>query len=404
MGVNFNLVAMKAFYYIFILYIAISLNGCKEEGRLDYLDSNAPAPAQVANVKIESLPGEVLLTYDLPNDYNLSYVQAVYEIKPGVVREVKASIFSDTLKLDGFGDTQTYPVEIFSVGKNEKKSAPVVIDVAADTPPVKSVFETLSLVETFGGVSIRFKNQSRANFAMFVLVDTTGQGAWAPANTFYTSAMEAKYSVRGYEPEERNFAVYIQDRWENKSDTLFETLTPLFEEEIPKNTWKNMKLPGDTWESAGGGYPLEQLWNGEINWSGFASTNSSVLPQHFTIDLGQDVLLSRLKIHQFYDGPEHFYNSSALKKFELWGSNSPDADGGWENWQYLGTFESFKPSGLPRGQHTQEDIQYGGIDGEDFEFEEQPPVIRYLRLKSLESYSSGGQVTMGELTLFGRVE
>ncbi|WP_353129213.1 DUF5000 domain-containing lipoprotein [Parapedobacter pyrenivorans] len=397
---------MKTFYYIYILVLcgAVSLNSCKEEGRLDHLDSNAPAPGQVSNVKIESLPGEVVLTYDQPNDYNLAYVQAVYEIKPGVVREAKASVYSDTLKLDGFGDTQQYRVQIFSVGKNEKKSAPVVMDVAADTPPVKSVFETITLTETFGGATVRFENQTRANFVLYMLVDTTGQGDWAPANTFYTSTMTGRYSVRGYEPEERNFAVYIQDRWENKSDTLFETLTPLFEEEIPKNSWTNMKLPTDTWESAGGGYPLEQLWNGAINWNGFASSNSSTLPQHFTINLGQDVLLSRFKIHQFYDGAEHFYNSSALKKFELYGSNSPDPGGGWENWQLLGTFDSFKPSGLPRGQHTQEDVQYGGIDGEDFEFEEQPPVVRYLRLRSLESYSSAGQVTMGELTLFGRVE
>src|SRR5690606_20252546 len=147
---------MKAFYYISVLCMAISLNGCKEEGRLDYLDSNAPAPAQVTNVKVKSLPGEVLLTYDLPNDYNLSYVQAVYEIRPGLAREAKASVFSDTLKLDGFGDTSPYRVEIFSVGKNEKKSDPVVVEVTAETPPVKSVFETISLMETFGGVTVRF--------------------------------------------------------------------------------------------------------------------------------------------------------------------------------------------------------------------------------------------------------
>lgn len=394
---------MKAFYYISVLCMAISLNGCKEEGRLDYLDSNAPAPAQVTNVKVKSLPGEVLLTYDLPNDYNLSYVQAVYEIRPGLAREAKASVFSDTLKLDGFGDTSPYRVEIFSVGKNEKKSDPVVVEVTAETPPVKSVFETISLMETFGGVTVRFENQTRSNFALYILVDTTGQGAWAPANTFYTSAMEGRYSVRGYEPEERNFAVYIQDRWENKSDTLFKKLTPLYEEEIPKNNWKNMKLPTDTWQQAEG-YVLEQLWNNQINWSGFASSNSSTQPQHFTIDLGQEITLSRFKIHQFYDAPGHFYNGSALKKFELYGSNSPDLDGGWENWQLLGTFESFKPSGLPRGQHTQEDIQYAGIDGEDFEFEEQPPAVRYLRLRTLESYSSAGQVTISELTLFGKVE
>lgn len=393
---------MKKICFITICCL-LAIAGCKETGRLDHLDMDAPAPGQISNVKVKPLPGGAMLTYDIPQDDHLSYVLAVYEIQPGVVRQAKSSVYTDTLRLDGFGDVSSRTVQLYSVGKNEKRSAPVELQFEPLTPPVQTVFQSMVVSESFGGLNIRFQNETSANLVVYVMVDTTGSGAWAPANTYFTQAKEGRLSLRGYESVERKFAVYIQDRWNNKSDTLVKSLVPLFEQEIPKSNWKNMKLPGDTWQQADG-YVIEQLWNGQINWSGFASTNTSTQPQHFTIDLGQQVTMSRLKIFQFLDGHEHFYNGSALKKFEIYGSSSPDPDGDWDGWTLLGTFESYKPSGLPRGQVSNEDIQYGGVDGEDFEFETTPPSIRYLRLRTLESYSSFGQVTIGELTLFGRID
>ncbi len=57
-----------------------------------------------------------------------------------------------------------------------------------------------------------------------------------------------------------------------------------------------------------------------------------------------------------------------LREFEIWGSNNPNADGSWASWDSIGTFESFKPSGLPLGQVSAEDIQFARVDGEDFDF------------------------------------
>lgn len=393
---------MKIIHYITICCL-LAIVGCKEEGRLDHIDSTTPAPSQVSNVKVESIAGGAILTYDIPKDDRLSYVLAVYDIQPGVTREAKSSIYTDTLKLDGFGDTELHTVKLYSVGKNEKRSEPLEVNFQPLIPPVQSVFKSMTLDEAFGGVSLRFQNETSANLVVYVMIDTTGQDDWSIANTFFTAAKDGKFSIRGLDPEEKKFAVYIQDRWSNKSDTLLETLTPLFEEEISKDNWKNMKLPGDQWEDAGnGGYALEKLWNKNLGFDGFAASNTSILPHHFTIDLGGPVTLSRFKAHHF--GGEHGYNSSALKKFEMYGSNSPDPDGGWDNWELLGTFESYKPSGLPRGQTTAEDRQYADVDGEDFEFETMTPSFRYLRLRSLESYSSTGQITIAELTLFGRMD
>ncbi|ETZ19243.1 DUF5000 domain-containing lipoprotein [Pedobacter sp. V48] len=392
---------MKKIYFIGGLLMAFFWHGCSKEGRLDFKDDNLPAPAQISAVKVDPTPGGAVLTYTLPTDQNLAYVKAVYEIQPGVFREAKSSRYTDTLRLVGFGDTLSHSVQLFSVGKNEKISEPLSVDVSPKTPPVRSVFSTADFTSTFGGVNVSFKNPDKADLAIVVMRDTTGNNTWSTVATFYTAAVSGNFAARGLESKKQKFALFIRDRWNNKSDTLVKELNPKFEMEIPKNTWSPLVLPTDQKEIAGPGYVLSNLWNGLASRQLYASSNASSLPQWITIDLGKKVLLSRFK--QYMEQNDHCYTGSGLKNFELWGSNSPDPDGGWTQWQKLGTFETAKPSGLPLGQKTAEDINYACNLGADFEFDGEPPAVRYLRLKSLETYSSTGQVVIMELTFWGQV-
>lgn len=395
---------MKNLYFIAVLMITTLWYSCTKEERSDYVDPNAPAPAQISGVAVHAGPGSAKLTYKIPRDPNLSYVKAVYEIQPGVFREAKSSIYTDTLALVGFGDTSPHEVKLYSVGKNEKSSEPLIISVSPETPPVAAVFETIEFKATFGGVNVAFRNDYKANLSLVVMVDTTGQNTWAPVTTYYTAAPVGNFSARGYASVEKKFAIFIKDRWNNKSDTLIKTLTPIFETEIPKNTWVSMRLTTDSWKPVNTGYSIEKLWDGSTATlqSGFASPNGSAMPSWFTIDLGKKVLLSRFK--EFQAPSSHLYVASAVKTFELYGSNSPDADGGWTQWQLLGTFHSFKPSGLPMGQTSAEDKNYANVLGEDFEFEIPPPAVRYLRWKTLETYSSTGQVVISELSFWGQIQ
>lgn len=392
---------MKKQIYFFLVCLTIICYGCKREDRNDHIDSTAPAPAKITNVRIEANAGGANLIYDIPKDPNLSYVKAVYEIQPGVFREAKSSYYKDTLALVGYGDTLSHEVKIYSVGKNEKYSDPVIVNITPLTPPILTAFKDLKLIASFGGVKVQFKNELKANMAIVLMVDSTGLGTWAPVNTFYTKALEGAFSARGFEPEQKKFAVFLRDRWNNKTDTLIKELTPLYEELIPKNLFKVLRLPTDTYTPAES-YVLENVFDGRIYWDGlFASSNASKIPQWFTLDLGQKVVLSRFKEHQL--NSDHFYRGSALKAFELYGSNDPDPDGGWNNWILLGSFHSFKPSGLPLGQTSQEDYDYAAFNGEDFDFENLVPAVRYIRLKATESYSSAGQITIAELTFWGQI-
>ena len=46
--------------------------------------------------------------------------------------------------------------------------------------------------------------------------------------TFYTGLPKATFSVRGYLDISRDFEIYFQDKWGNKSQVKKETLTPIY--------------------------------------------------------------------------------------------------------------------------------------------------------------------------------
>src|SRR5690606_7186859 len=231
---------------ITIILISVLWISCREEGRIDFIDDAAPAPGQVTNVTVENRPGGALLKYTLPVDKNLLYVRAEYEIQPGVIRQTKSSYFKDSLVLEGFGTPDTYEIKLYSVGRNEKESTPLVVQINPTVSPVRLVSKKFR--DTFGGVAIDFENPEQANLAIVLMADTADQGYQSELITYYTSAPKGTFTYRGVDgldPVEHEFSMYIRDRWGNYSDTLTEKVTPWFEEFIPKSTWRDYTLPGD---------------------------------------------------------------------------------------------------------------------------------------------------------------
>ena len=106
---------MKKYYFALFIVLGLTLNclmGCSDDTQdyINYSDSSLPAPAQVLNPASTSIPGGAYITYQIPKDKNLRYVKAVYETQPGKQYEVKSSIYSDTIKVEGYGDTEPHDV------------------------------------------------------------------------------------------------------------------------------------------------------------------------------------------------------------------------------------------------------------------------------------------------------
>lgn len=168
---------------------------------------------------------------------------------------------------------------------------------------------------------------------------------------------------------------------------------PAFERELPKAGFSVLELPTDV-KDGGYGWLIKYLWDENYNPPGFAS--QSIIPCWFTIDCGKGAALSRFKVWQAND---RLYNNESVKTFELYGSNAPAADGSWGSWTKIGSYESIKPSGLPVGNNSNDDVTYAQA-GEVFSVPASLASFRYYRFKLLTNWGNSAFMTMEEFTFY----
>src|SRR5690606_12428815 len=215
-----------------------------------------------------------------------------------------------------------YEVTLYAISKGEKESEPITVKVSPLTPPLLEAYNSLTFNETFGGATLEFSNSGGASLSVKIL--TLENGVMKEIETYYTKSTEARHSVRGFAAEPRLFAAVIRDRWGNLSDTISTELTPVFEEQIPKDRFVELHLPTDTWQAHNSGQDMNQIWDGRIAPSGgiplFQTKPGSGMPQWFTFDMGRVALLSRYKFwHRGGIGGDIWaYTAAAPKRWEIY--------------------------------------------------------------------------------------
>jgi hypothetical protein len=395
---------MKSTKISLFVYLALAtvFYTCKEDTHTP-INSGSEAPARIQNPVVENLAGGAKITYALPEGTkSVLYVQAEYQIRPGVVREAKSSYYTNSLVVDGFGQSGEYEVKLYTVGRNEKRSEPVSVKINPLPSAVTTVFKSLVVKEDWGGISFSFQNANEANLAVEVITPDS-LGDWTTSEIFYTKMKEARFSVRGFEPVKRRFGIFLRDRWDNRSDTIMGEYTPMLEQFLDKSKFKEMNLPTDyNAPHSNGTLRMSRIWDGQYtSETDFVTVPGKGLPQWFTFDLGSLTKLSRIVLFKRISA-NFLYNSGAVKKWELWGSANPNPDGSFDDsWTLLSTCQSIKPSGLPPGQNTNEDRDYAA-KGEEFEFPADAPPVRYIRWKTLENWGNVTHVNITEIDVFGQ--
>lgn len=414
---------MKRILYLLCIIIPLGIYSCKEEGRLDHIDGSAPAPTAVTIQEVTNKPGGAIIKYKIPNDENLLGVKIVYT-RNGEICESKASKYVDTLVVEGFGNTDPQEVKLYSVGINEKLSEPVITTINPLRPPVQAV--KFDVEAAFGGVMITLEdNYSNADLAVVLLADTIGSDPgkekWINLQTFHTEAPAKKFARRGLKTEPIHFGVYLRDRWNNVSDTIFKTLVALEEIKLPTDKFRNAALPTDYYSPAENNtaYRVENIWSGDgYDNKDYATSHNAPMPQWFTIELGRKMSISR--IQKWPRGGYELYSSSGPRIYQFWGSEKPNSNGSWdESWFLLGEFEQIKPSGYGEGREvgpvTEEDKDYW-YNKTEFELiptEAAPDPYRtvtHIRVKVLSTFntygteSTMGQIIIGELTFWGQLK
>lgn len=406
---------MKKILIILTLILLTLFSACGDSDLNDPRGSTA-APAQVTNVRVQNISGSSILFYDRPNDENLKYVQAAYTLADGTHRTFNASFYTDSILVNGFPEAGEYDVQLYSVSYGEAKSAPVTVKVNPSTPAYRMVLEKANVEPTFGGIRFTSEDEATSDLSIIFLKKNT-INEWEEIGAYYTKkAPNLQHVVRGQEAVETEFGIYASDRWGYKSDTVYWTLTPWAEIEIPKTNplWKKMELPGDTYVThtwSGSKTSVEALWDGITNsWETVYHTKSTdPMPQSFSIDLGAPYIFSRIVCNWRTNGSwtnyTNFFTSGMPKTFEIWASNNPNGDGSWESWEFIESFVSLRADGTAR---SSTEIALTDADkemlktGHNFDFPVGVPAYRYIRFRTTSTYQVNS-VQIAELTLFGQI-
>jgi hypothetical protein len=399
---NLNLIQMNSIKLIALCTLLAVIAGACDTDQLNPIETDGVAPGPIRNVEVQSLAGAARLTYALPTDPDLLYVQGIYKNNAGREMEFKSSYYTNFLIVNGFADTEPHAVDLYAVDRSGNRSEPVTVQVTPLTPPVLETYHSLKVEPDFGGVAISFINATKADLAIVVTTpDSTGK--MAIARTFYTARDTASFTVRGFKSEPRAFGVQVIDRWSNTSEILLQELTPIYEVLLDKTKFRELVLPGDAATNSWGG-AMPYVWDGKVTGdiSGFGlhtGNASTGVPKFITFDMGVEAQLSRFS-QQTVQDDRHWYNDVSLKRYELWGTISPDPSGSFDGWTKLATVTNVKPSGLPIGMFTDDD-RAAGRTGDEVNFASDLPKVRYIRIRCLENWSGNTNMVISEVSFWG---
>lgn len=131
---------------IILLLVVLTTFGCKNDILNGPIENSAEKPGTVSNVTVENKSGGALLTYTLPTNEGLSYIKAVYEIRPGVKREVVSSYYTSQLLIDGYNSTNEQQITLYAVTKSEVMSDPVIVKIKPLKSAIQLVYESLNII------------------------------------------------------------------------------------------------------------------------------------------------------------------------------------------------------------------------------------------------------------------
>jgi hypothetical protein len=398
---------MKKYHTIkIIMILGLLAYACTQDEFREPLSNSSHVPLNVSGVTFESMPGAVRVSYQIPEDAEISNVIARYTLSNGTTREVRGSNYVNSLLLEGFADTLTHEVELFTVSRSEVLSDVEILEVTALESPIWKVNRSVEISNQFGGYNITATNDASTYVTFFVMEkNDIGEFEVDITKSFSTSVKDIIRKVRGLDTLEQSFKYFIADRWGNSTDTTLAEFKPYFEVGIPKTGYKEVRLPGDAEQVRNGNVGLSGAWDDLYEWpyTSFTLEGYPPGPHMVTIDLGDTVRLSRWWYRPWREYIPHkvYYYLATLRDFEIYGTLQYNPSGALDStWTLMGQFEVIKPSGLPKGTDSEEDIATAEA-GINFEFDADLPKVRYIRIRSVRNWADAYAQNIQECEFFG---
>jgi hypothetical protein len=392
---------------LFTMLLLTLCMACSEQFTGQFpVDSTPPSPVMVAPDGVTNFPGGSTITYLLPDETDLLYVKAVYTLSSGSVQEAKASAFSNSLTVKGFGRGTATKVRLISVDRSRNESLPVEVDIHPQDSPIYDIFTSLDISESWGGFILKWNNPMKEDIVLSVLRKNEDE-AFENIETFYSSAENVLQSVRGLDSTRTDFGLCIRDVYNNFTDTLKLTLKPWFEIMLDRSKFIAIPKSAKFTVSQYGTSNLNILWDGvvtDISSAGIYYLNTGAYQPYFAINLGIRAKLSRFR---YWSRADYYFRLHSAKEIQIYGTNDPVIAGNPESedaqWILLNpdVFVSVRPSGLSTSvPATDEDYAYA-LEGEEWEFPLDAPPVQYIRFKQLTSWTGTLALTCSEIRFWG---
>jgi hypothetical protein len=383
-----------------VLTVLLSLFACSEEGHIP-VSTGKGKPAPVTNVTAQAIPGGAILNYRIPDTDDLLAVKAVYTISDGKQREAMASYFVDTLILEGFSDIQQHEALLYTVSRSQELSEPVKVTFTPLESPLSKIIQSVRIFPDFGGAAFTWKNEDNALFVFDLLVENDN-GYMVSTNVFQNKYDSMEFTVRGYEPEERKFAINITDQWGNESGLIYPeggSLTPLLEDKLEKSTMQFMRLDGDSGFNIWGGMDIFML---DDDMTTFGHSTPYDWPPYITIDIGRKAKLSRIVINQrLFENM--YYNGANWSIFDVYRCKTderPSQTVNPDEWELVLNCKVAKPSGMALNECTNDDLRQARL-GDSFSFPRDMEPVRYVRISVTQTWGFFNYSFNSEITFYG---
>lgn len=442
---------MKKISIFITLLFTLFLWNCENVKEWSDLTDNVN-PGIVTNTRVENINGGAVIYYNLPSDNDLLAVKAMYSFQEnGEIREAFSSAFNDSIKLEGFPDTEEHTVYLYVVDKSKNESEPVEVKINPLDPPVEIIRESLLLNATFGGVYTYWENNTEDEVSLTLYVKND-MGDYEYHDAYYSKMEKGNYIFRELGSDPKELRIEIRDKWGNYSTPVDTIITPLFEEEIIGRgqsgyIWQRWGFDdktciyrgdvarqegsrdfylvhdGDAWNNSNWWHTPAISLTDYIDWP---ESNYIVSPMYFIIDMVKMASYSRFRY--FMRSRTPIFSAQTFTSLEVWGTNNPKAleeigDGSkednlkyWTEWEEVGGTGEWRndwtkmtdfvlelPSGANTpGLLTSEDEEFVKAGFEvliDPQFADTP--FRYLRFVIRESREPNGQIQVTELKFWG---
>lgn len=311
---------MKKYSFITVALAACSLFACRRDKDAPGIWNSGP----LKEYKVTPINGGATITYDIPRDPDLLYIMAEYE-RNGKTFTEKASIYKNSLTIEGFNTTDEVKAELYKVNRHGQRSEPLDISFKPLASLVKIAHDSLAMAPGFGGIVASWTNPHATELGVRVMFKDEN-GKLETKEMYFSTLKHEEHVFRGFEAKETTFAISFEDKWGNVSDTTFFTTKPYYETMIAKPYGDfRANIPYDNTSTLQSRYSISHAWdnivNGDHNGWLTAQGKSGL---SFTIDLKQVVKLSRVVIHGYHHNTP--YTQVNFQKFEMWGIKKIDYD------------------------------------------------------------------------------